>query len=135
MPSTCKRQYTKKYTSRKSPPFPASACPSGQRRRGNDKLTYVSAPNKNGVKRWVKLTTFVRRKKKPAAAKKASTGGRKKKKPAAAKKASTGSRKKYKAYSAAEAKKAYARVLRASELGKKPHPTTVGRLVAYTNRR
>ena len=193
MPSTCTRQKTKKYTSRKSPPYPANQCPVGQKRRGNDGLTYVTVPDKNRVNRWVSVTALARRgkklagkkastggrKKKKTAAMKASTGGRKKKKPAA-KKPSTGGRKKkratyscddcqrtfvsskytdaelaeqhrkrhsrkqkaksasskagYRPYSEAEAKRAYARLLRANQLGKKPHPTTVGRLVAYANR-
>ena len=178
MPSTCTRQKTKKYTSRKSPPYPANQCPVGQKRRGNDGLTYVTVPDKNRVNRWVSVTALARRGKK-LAGKKASTGGRKKKKPAA-KKPSTGGRKKkratyscddcqrtfvsskytdaelaeqhrkrhsrkqkaksasskagYRPYSEAEAKRAYARLLRANQLGKKPHPTTVGRLVAYANR-
>jgi len=43
----------KKYTTRKSPPYPANEyC--GKRKRGNDGKMYLSKPNKNGVCRWVK---------------------------------------------------------------------------------
>ena len=49
----CSKQSTKKYTSRKSPPYPANAC-CGELRTGNDGLRYVSVANVNGVCRWVK---------------------------------------------------------------------------------
>ena len=163
MPSTCTRQKTKKYTSRKSPPYPANQCPVGQKRRGNDGLTYVTVPDKNRVNRWVSVTALARRGKK-LAGKKASTGGRKKKRATYScddcqrtfvsskytdaelaeqhrkrhsrkqKAKSASSKAGYRPYSEAEAKRAYARLLRANQLGKKPHPTTVGRLVAYANR-
>ena len=48
----CKRQTSKKYTSRPSPPYSAAHCP-GVATNGNDGNTYVSVPNKNGVHRWV----------------------------------------------------------------------------------
>ena len=45
----------KKYSTRKSPPFPANECPEGMVQIGNDGNKYVvSAPNVRGVKRWVK---------------------------------------------------------------------------------
>ena len=48
----CERQETKKYTSRKSPPFPANEC-KGTEKEGNDGKMYKSVGNKNGVHRWV----------------------------------------------------------------------------------
>lgn len=51
-PTGCAKQTTKKYTSRKSPPYPANQC-CGQKKRGKDGM-YVSKPNKNGVCRWIR---------------------------------------------------------------------------------
>jgi hypothetical protein len=48
----CERQETKKYTSRKSPPYPANEC-KGTEKEGNDGKMYISVGNKNGVHRWV----------------------------------------------------------------------------------
>lgn len=48
----CERQETKKYTSRKSPPYPANEC-KGTEKIGNDGKMYISVGNKNGVHRWV----------------------------------------------------------------------------------
>lgn len=50
----CERQETKKYTSRKSPPYPANEC-KGSVKKGNDGKMYKSIGNKNGVHRWVKM--------------------------------------------------------------------------------
>ncbi len=51
----CDEQFTKKYTSRNSPPYPANDC-RGRRLRGNDGNFYKTAKNKNGVYRWIKST-------------------------------------------------------------------------------
>ena len=54
MARDCVEQTSKKYTSRKSPPYPANVCPVGDKKKGNDgKMYVVSGPNKNGVSRWV----------------------------------------------------------------------------------
>jgi hypothetical protein len=46
------RQYTKKYTERPSPPYPANLnC--GATKTGNDGYEWTSVPDKNGVCRWV----------------------------------------------------------------------------------
>ena len=50
----CKRQATKKYITRPSPPFPANEC-CGKRKKGNDGKMWHSVPNKNGVCRWQKV--------------------------------------------------------------------------------
>lgn len=50
----CSRQSTKKYTSRKSPPYPANLC-CNQFRLGNDKKVYRSRRNKNGICTWKSL--------------------------------------------------------------------------------
>ena len=44
----------KKYSSRKSPPFPANEC-CGEIMRGNDGDEYESLPNVRGICRWVAL--------------------------------------------------------------------------------
>ena len=49
----CDRQTTKKYTARKSPPYPANKCPEGQSRKGNDGRMYKAVANAKGVKRWL----------------------------------------------------------------------------------
>ena len=49
----CVKQTTKKYTSRKSPPYPAAKC-CGQTFPGNNGLMYVSQPDKKGTCRWIK---------------------------------------------------------------------------------
>lgn len=54
--NSCKKQISKKYTKRKSPPYPANKC-KNKTLRGNDGLMYVSKPNKNKVFRWVKKKT------------------------------------------------------------------------------
>ena len=46
----------KKYSNRRSPPYPANECIEGMRMVGNDGNMYgVSKPSKNGVKRWIKI--------------------------------------------------------------------------------
>lgn len=49
----CSKQTTKKYTTRKSPPYKAQEC-RGKVKEGNDGNLYISKPNKNDVYRWVK---------------------------------------------------------------------------------
>jgi len=49
----CSRQSGKKYSSRKSPPFPANNC-CGSVKKGNDGKTYRSKRASNGICRWVK---------------------------------------------------------------------------------
>lgn len=51
------RKFSKKFTSRNSPPYPAKHFASGSSKRGNDGTMYVvSRPNINGVRRWLKKT-------------------------------------------------------------------------------
>jgi hypothetical protein len=49
--SGCVRQTTKKYVTRKSPPFPANECKNSVK-KGNDGQMYRSTPDKNRVYRW-----------------------------------------------------------------------------------
>ena len=49
--SGCIRQTTKKYVTRKSPPFPANECKNSVK-IGNDGQMYRSTPDKNKVYRW-----------------------------------------------------------------------------------
>ena len=49
----CTRQYTKKYSTRGSPPYPANEC-CGKIARGNDGQTYISRRVSNGICRWFK---------------------------------------------------------------------------------
>ena len=49
--SNCIRQTTKKYVTRKSPPFPANECKNSVK-IGNDGQMYRSTPDKNRVYRW-----------------------------------------------------------------------------------
>ncbi len=49
----CSPQSTKKYRSRKSPPYPANNC-CGATKKGNDGNTYKSVKASNGICRWVK---------------------------------------------------------------------------------
>lgn len=52
-----KRQTTKKYISRKSPPYKANEfC--GKKKLGNDGAYYISKPDKNGICRWYKAKKF-----------------------------------------------------------------------------
>jgi hypothetical protein len=51
----CKKQMLKKYLMRPSPPYPAALC-IGQKKKGNDGLTYISKPGINyGSPKWVKI--------------------------------------------------------------------------------
>jgi len=50
-PSDCVIQTSKKYTTRKSPPYPANKC-RGKILRGNDGNMYRSASNINGIYTW-----------------------------------------------------------------------------------
>jgi hypothetical protein len=52
----CERQYSKKYTTRDSPPYPANKCPPSSS-IGNDGTLWTNMPNKNGVWRWVRAKT------------------------------------------------------------------------------
>ena len=49
--SKCQKKSTKKYTSRKSPPFSASEC-KNKRRKGNNGKFWNSKKVSNGVYRW-----------------------------------------------------------------------------------
>jgi hypothetical protein len=51
----CARQSFKKYSSRRSPPYPANNC-WGEIKKGNDGMKYKSVGNKQGTYRWVKLS-------------------------------------------------------------------------------
>lgn len=55
--SACKKQSTKKYTQRPSPPYPANQCPLTSRKKGNDGRMYKISKASNGVKRWVLATS------------------------------------------------------------------------------
>ena len=50
----CIKQNTKKYTSRKSPPYKANEC-CGETKKGNDGMMYKSKPNKKGICKWYKV--------------------------------------------------------------------------------
>ncbi len=52
--SGCVKKSTKKYLSRKSPPFPANRC-RGRKMMGNDGQMYLSVNTVNNVCRWVKV--------------------------------------------------------------------------------
>jgi hypothetical protein len=47
----CERQYTKKYTDRPSPPYPAQEC-RHDIKKGNDGRMYISESDINGIFRW-----------------------------------------------------------------------------------
>ncbi len=51
--SSCVRQNSEKYKSRKSPPYPANKC-CGQTLKGNDGLFYTSYIDKKGICKWYK---------------------------------------------------------------------------------
>mgnify|MGYP000861781163 CR=1 FL=1 len=67
----CKEQTTKKYTSRKSPPYKANEC-CGETKKGNDGMMYKSKPDKKGVCKWYKLDVKKKSPKKKASPKKKS---------------------------------------------------------------
>jgi hypothetical protein len=50
----CKSQSQKKYTKRRSPPYPANEC-CNKVMIGNDGNKYKSVANVNGVCRWIKV--------------------------------------------------------------------------------
>lgn len=78
----CVRQYTKKYSLRPSPPFPANKC-CWQKKKGNDGNLYVSTPNTNGICTWKPLHSKSRsrpkssRKSKPKSRRRRSKSSRK----------------------------------------------------------
>lgn len=47
----CKKQTTKKYTTRPSPPYPANQC-KGKKKVGNDGKKWVSKANVTGIYTW-----------------------------------------------------------------------------------
>jgi len=51
--SSCKKETTKKYTTRKGPPYHAKDC-KNLVKKGNDGMSYVSSPDKRGVYKWIK---------------------------------------------------------------------------------
>ena len=51
--SSCKKETTKKYTTRKGPPYHAKDC-KNLVKKGNDGMSYVSSPDKHGVYKWNK---------------------------------------------------------------------------------
>ena len=51
--SSCKKETTKKYKTRKGPPYHAKDC-KGAVKMGNDGDKYISEPDKRGVYKWNK---------------------------------------------------------------------------------
>jgi hypothetical protein len=51
---SCTRQFTKKYKSRPSPPYPANQC-KNHIKIGNDRHKYQSISNRNGIYTWKKI--------------------------------------------------------------------------------
>ena len=51
--SGCEQHFTKRYTSRPSPPYPAQNC-KGMRKLGNDNHPWNSERSRNGTYRWVR---------------------------------------------------------------------------------
>ena len=70
---SCIEKTTKKYTARKSPPYPANEC-KGKEKKGNNGKMYVSTADKNGRYRWKikkpKKKTSAKKTKKKTTAKK-----------------------------------------------------------------
>ncbi len=58
----CKKQTSKKYAERPSPPYPATPCHDMQM-TGNDGREYVSKPASDGSYRWHPMTTRSKAKK------------------------------------------------------------------------
>lgn len=56
LPKLCVPSELKKYTTRKSPPYPANEC-KGLTLLGNDGEFYISKETSTGVSRWSKVTT------------------------------------------------------------------------------
>ena len=56
--SKCKKITSKKkYTTRKSPPYSASKCARGTRKKGNDGKLYVVKSTSKGVNRWMPVVS------------------------------------------------------------------------------
>jgi hypothetical protein len=53
--SKCKKDTTKKYATRKGPPYHAKKC-LGLVKVGNDGLKYTTSVDVNGVHKWIKIT-------------------------------------------------------------------------------
>lgn len=60
--TTCVKQTLKKYTTRKSPPYPANKCKT-KKKKGNDGKFYISKP-KGGTYKWVPFSGHTKTKKK-----------------------------------------------------------------------
>lgn len=73
----CVKKTTKRYTERKSPPYPANEC-KGKVKKGNDGKMYVSVPNVNGIYRWKRKSA--NKPKKQQSTKKPKESGKKPKK-------------------------------------------------------
>ena len=59
--SKCKKQTTKKYATRKSPPYPANSC-KRMKKKGNDGKFYVSKAT-GGTYKWVPFSGNAKTKK------------------------------------------------------------------------
>jgi len=55
MPKCSIKETQKKYTTRPSPPFPASEC-KNKKKKGNNGKFFKSVVGKNGVYKWIALT-------------------------------------------------------------------------------
>ena len=49
--SSCKKETSKKYTTRNSPPYRAKDC-KNLIKKGNDGMSYISSPDKRGIYKW-----------------------------------------------------------------------------------
>ena len=67
----CEQLFTKKYTERPSPPYPANVC-KGNKKMGNDGKMWVSVKANNGVYRWMKSVKSPKAPKKKSPKKKTS---------------------------------------------------------------
>jgi hypothetical protein len=56
----CKKQNTKKYSKRDSPPYSAQDC-KGKQKKGNDGKLYQSEPDKRGIYRWKPISNKTRK--------------------------------------------------------------------------
>jgi hypothetical protein len=59
----CKKDNTRKYATRKGPPYHAKEC-KGAVKLGNDGLKYISSADKKGVYKWIKKTVKANKKNK-----------------------------------------------------------------------
>lgn len=59
---SCSKQFTAKYITRPSPPYPANMC-CGMSLLGNDGEMYTSVADKNGVCKWLKISDEGKKKK------------------------------------------------------------------------